>query len=65
MSDINIPFRYPLPVKVGQEIDQVEVLKQQWAILANTLGLLWVHDRAAIAGRVDRRILVLRGHSCQ
>ena len=39
-----------LAVEVGQEINQVEVLQQERAILASSLGLIWVRDGGAIAG---------------
>jgi hypothetical protein len=41
---MNYPLRNALSVKVCQQIDQVKVLQQQWAVRANALGSLGVHD---------------------
>lgn len=43
----------PFTVEVGDEIDQVEVLQQQRAIAADTLGLVGMRHWHAIAGGVD------------
>lgn len=54
-------FWDPLAVKVCQQIDQVEVLKEERSILANSLGVLRVHDRTAIGGGVDGGLIVAVG----
>lgn len=38
---------------MGEEVDEVEVLEEERAVVANALGRLGVEDRAAIAGGVD------------
>lgn len=50
-----------LAVKVGQQVDQVEVLQQERTITANALGSLGVHDRTAIGRGVDRSLIVAVG----
>jgi len=52
-------FWNSLAIEMGQKIDQMEVLKQKRAILANSLGGQRVHYRASIGRSVDWRVLVL------
>ena len=54
-------FWDPLAVKVCQQIDQMEVLKEKRSIWANPLGGLRVHDRTAIGGGVDGGLIVAVG----
>ena len=54
-------FRDPLAVKVCQQIDQVEVLKEERSIGANPLGGLRIHNRTAIGGGVDGSFIVAVG----
>jgi hypothetical protein len=51
----------PLTIEVGQQVDQVEVLEQERAILADSLELLGVRDRSTIGSRVHGLLRVLEG----
>ncbi len=42
-----------LAVEVGDEVDQVEVLKEEGAICTSTLGLVWMRHWDTIAVGVD------------
>ena len=50
-----------LAIEVGEKVNQVEVLQQEWAILADTLTGLGVHHRAAIAGSIDGLLVIPEG----
>jgi hypothetical protein len=52
-----------LAIEVGQQIDQVEVLEQEGAVLANPLELLGVCNRSAIRCGVDGLLGILEGGS--
>jgi 1,4-dihydroxy-2-naphthoyl-CoA synthase len=54
-------LRDTLAIEMGQQINQVEVLEQERAILANSLVRLWVLNGAAIGGGVDWLLVVLEG----
>lgn len=41
------------PVEVGEQVDQVEVLKKQGAVGTDTLSLVWMGHWDAIAGCVE------------
>ncbi len=45
-------------IEVGQKINQMEILQEQWAVAAHPLGLIWMRHRDAIAGGVE---CILRG----
>ena len=40
-------------VEMGEKVDQMEVLKKQWTVGTDTLGLVWMGHRDAIAGCVE------------
>ena len=40
-------------VEMGEEVDQVEVLKKQWAVGPDTLSLVWMGHWDAIAGCIE------------
>ena len=46
-------LRNTLSVEVRDEVDQVEVLKKEWAVDTSTLSLIWVRYWNTIAGGVD------------
>ena len=46
-------FWNSLAVEMGDEIDQVEVLEQEWAIDTDSLGFVWVRVWSTIAGGVN------------
>lgn len=48
-------------VKVGEQVDQVEVLKEERSVTANTLSSLRVHDRTAGGRGVDGGLIVAVG----
>ena len=51
-----------LAIKVGEQIDQVEVLEEQWAIwTASSLVCLSMLDWCAITSSVDWLLVVLEG----
>jgi len=50
---VNHSFWDTLSVEVSEEVDQVEVLEQEWTVLADSLGLVGMWHRNAIAGCVD------------
>ena len=54
-------FRDPLPVKVCQQINQVEVLEQKRTILAHPLRGLRVHYRTPIGSGIDRSLIITIG----
>lgn len=45
-------------VKMGEQVDQVEVLKEERSVTANALGSLGVHDRTAGGRGVDGSLIV-------
>lgn len=49
-------LRNALAVKVRQQVDQVEVLQQQWTVGANTLRGLGIHDLDGEVSGLDRGI---------
>ena len=49
-----------LTIEMGQQIDQVEILEQERAILTNSLVRLWALDGAAIGCGVDWLLVVLK-----
>jgi hypothetical protein len=53
----------PLTIEMSQQIDQVEVLKQEGAILPNPLVLLRVCYGAPVGRGVDRLLPVLESRS--
>lgn len=42
-----------LAVEMREKVDQVEVLEEERAIVADTLRLIWMGRRRAVAGGVD------------
>jgi hypothetical protein len=50
-----------LTIEMGEQINQVEILKQERAILANSLVRLRTLNGAAIGSSVDRLLVVLEG----
>ena len=40
-------------VEMGEKVDQMEILKKQWAVGTDTLGLVWMGHWDAIAGCVE------------
>jgi hypothetical protein len=55
------PLGDTLTIEMSKEVDQVEILEQERAILANPLELLGVWDRGTIGSCVDRLFGVLEG----
>lgn len=51
-------LRNSLAIEVGEEIDEMEVLKQERSILANSLAGLWVVDWTAVRGGVNGPLFV-------
>lgn len=51
---VNDTLGNALAVEVREQINQVEILKEQGTVLAHTLGLVWVRHGNAIAGGVQR-----------
>jgi hypothetical protein len=54
-------LRNTLSIEMCQQINEMEILQQKRAILANSLVFLWVLDWAAIGSCVDRLLGVLEG----
>jgi hypothetical protein len=54
-------LRDTLTIEMGQEINQVKVLEQDGAILANSLEFLGVPDGASVGGCVGRLLIVPEG----
>lgn len=56
-------LRDSLAVEVREQVDEMEVLEQQWAIVACTLGLVWVRVGSTVAQSVEHvlggRVLVI------
>ncbi len=61
-----------LTIEMGQQINQVEILEQERAILPDSLVCLWVLDRASIGSGVkwllvvpkSTRRLIVQSHDC-
>lgn len=54
-------FGDSLTVKMGEQVDQVEVLKEERSVATNALGSLGVHDRTAGGRGVDGSLIVAVG----
>jgi hypothetical protein len=52
-----------LTIEMSEQVDQMEVLEQERAVLANPLKLLWVRDRSTVGGRVHGLLSILEGRS--
>jgi hypothetical protein len=50
-----------LTIKMGQQVNQVEILEQERTILSNSLVSLRVCHGASIGGRVDWLLRILEG----
>jgi hypothetical protein len=54
-------LRNALTIEMGEQINQVKILKQERAILANSLVRLWTLNGAAIGSGVDWLLVVPEG----
>jgi hypothetical protein len=52
----DVPFWNTLTVKVGKEVNQVEVLQEKGPRRANSLRGIGIEDRGAVGRSVDRRV---------
>jgi len=65
-------LRNTLSVEMCQQIDQMEILKQERSIVSNSLVLLWVLNWTSIGSRIERLLgvlesrggLVVGNHDC-
>lgn len=50
-----------LTIEMSEQIDQVEILEQERAILADPLEFLWVWNRSTVGSRVHGLLGILEG----
>jgi hypothetical protein len=43
-------FGDPLTIKVGEEVDVMEILEKQWAVGRRSLGGIWLRDGCTVGG---------------